>query len=172
MMGGGMRGHGRGMQAMKKPDKAVIKRLLSYLKPFRLRLSVVLVCLLISAVAGVIGAMFLRTLIDGYITPMLISGSRDFAGLLQAVLTMGAVFVCGAVAGFTSNFLMVAVGQNTLKNSTFTTRYSSSMMWQEGDTFGYDTFVDFTLNNGEKLGYKFEVTDMNEEDVTIKFSLA
>ncbi len=45
-------------------------------------------------------------------------------------------------------------------------------MWQEGDTFGYDTFVDFTLNNGEKLGYKFEVTDMNDTDVTIKFSLA
>lgn len=63
-------------------------------------------------------------------------------------------------------------GENTLKNTTFNTRYSSSMMWQEGDTFGYDTFVDFTLNNGEKLGYKFEVTDMNDTDVTIKFSLA
>lgn len=63
-------------------------------------------------------------------------------------------------------------GENTLKNSSFSPKYSSSMMWQKGDTFGVDTFVNFTLNNGEKLGYKFAVTAMNDEEVTIKFSLA
>ncbi|MDD3938614.1 MAG: hypothetical protein PHU55_02530 [Bacilli bacterium] len=63
-------------------------------------------------------------------------------------------------------------GENTLKNSSFSPKYSSSMMWQEGDTFGVDTFVNFTLNNGEKLGYKFAVTAMNDEEVTIEFSLA
>lgn len=62
-------------------------------------------------------------------------------------------------------------GQNTLSNSSFRINYNSSMMWQEGDTFGVDTFVGFTLNNGNKLGYKFEVTDMNDADATIKFSL-
>ncbi|MDD4154259.1 MAG: hypothetical protein PHT30_02465 [Bacilli bacterium] len=62
-------------------------------------------------------------------------------------------------------------GLNTLKNSSFA-RYNSSMMWQVGDTFGVDTFVDFTLNNDEKLGYKFEVTAMNDEEATITFSLA
>jgi ATP-binding cassette subfamily B protein len=101
---------------MPKPDKAVIRRLLSYLKPFRFRLALVLVCILISAVVGVIGALFLRTVIDGYITPMLVSGSRDFSGLLTVVLTMAVLYVAGAVAGFMSNFLMVAVGQKTLKN--------------------------------------------------------
>jgi hypothetical protein len=62
-------------------------------------------------------------------------------------------------------------GLNTLKNSSFA-RYNSSMMWQVGDTFGVDTFVDFTLNKDEKLGYKFEVTAMNDEEATITFSLA
>ncbi|MDY0101279.1 MAG: hypothetical protein WCZ47_02410 [Bacilli bacterium] len=61
-------------------------------------------------------------------------------------------------------------GQNTLKSGLG--KYSASMMWQEGDTFGYDTFVDFKLNNGDLLGYKFEVTAMSEEEVTINFSLA
>lgn len=116
MMRGPMRGGHGGTGPMQKPDKGVIKRLLSYLKPFRFRLSVVFLCILVSAVTGVIGAMFLRTLIDGYITPMLLNGSRDFGGLLSAVLTMGVVFLCGTVAGFMSNFLMVAVGQKTLKN--------------------------------------------------------
>lgn len=61
-------------------------------------------------------------------------------------------------------------GQNTLKSGI--TKYNSSMMWQLDDTFGYDTFVDFTLNSGDKLGYKFEVTAMNEEEVTLNFTLA
>lgn len=61
-------------------------------------------------------------------------------------------------------------GKNTLKNGF--SRYNSTMMWQVGDTFGYDTFTDFKLNNGELLGYKFEVTAMNDEEVTINFSLA
>ncbi|MDY0345872.1 MAG: hypothetical protein WC215_01090 [Bacilli bacterium] len=63
-------------------------------------------------------------------------------------------------------------GQNTLKNTSFAARYSSSMMWQEGDTFGVDTFIDFKLNNGEYLGYKFEVKSMNDTEVKIEFSLA
>ena len=62
-------------------------------------------------------------------------------------------------------------GQNTLKSSQFA-RYSSSMMWQVGDTFGVDTFVDFKLNNDELLGYKFEVTAMNDQEATIRFTLA
>ena len=88
MMRGPMRGGHGAAGPMKKPDTKVIKRLLGYLKPFRLRLAVVFLCILVSAVTGVIGAMFLRTLIDGYIAPMLLSGSRDFSGLLSAVLTM------------------------------------------------------------------------------------
>ena len=101
---------------MQKPDKGVIKRLLSYLKPFRLRLTLVIVCILISALAGVMSALFLQNLIDNYITPLMLTASPDFGGLLGVVLNMAVIYSCGVVATFLYNYLMVAVAQKTLKN--------------------------------------------------------
>lgn len=116
MMRGPMRGP-RGMGGpMQKPDKGVIKRLLSYLKPFRLRLMLVVFCILISALAGVMSALFLQNLIDNYITPLMLAASPDFGGLLSVVLNMAVIYSCGVVATFLYNYLMVAVAQKTLKN--------------------------------------------------------
>ena len=115
MMRGPMR-PGMGGKNLPKPDKSVIKRLLSYLKPFKLRLSFVLVCILISAITSVLSATFLRTLIDEYITPMLTQANPVFDGLLRAILSMGVLFAFGVVATFLSGFLMVTVAQKTLKS--------------------------------------------------------
>ncbi|HNW86986.1 MAG TPA: ABC transporter ATP-binding protein [Candidatus Limiplasma sp.] len=110
-----MRG-GVGMHGAPKMDKGVVKRLFGYLKPFKARLSVVVVCVVVSAVSGVLGALFLQTLIDGYIAPLLLSANPVFDGLLQAVLRMAVIYAVGVLATFFSNFLMVAVAQKTLKN--------------------------------------------------------
>ncbi len=115
MMRGPMRGHGMGRPA-EKPDKRVIKRLLSYLKPFRARLIVVMVCILISALTGVMNAKFLQTLIDDYITPLLGVANPVFDGLLRVVFTMAGIYLFGVGATFLFNFLMVTVAQKTLKN--------------------------------------------------------
>jgi len=115
MMRGPMRG-GVGMHGAPKMDKGVVKRLFGYLKPFKARLSVVVVCVVVSAVSGVLGALFLQTLIDGYIAPLLLSANPVFDGLLQAVLRMAVIYAVGVLATFFSNFLMVAVAQKTLKN--------------------------------------------------------
>ena len=110
-----MRG-GAGSRGMQKPDKAVIGRLLSYLKPFRARLTVVFVSIVISAISTVVGAMFLQTLIDRFITPLLLEPNPDFSGLLAAVLRTAAIYAVGVGATFLSSYLMVAVAQKTLKN--------------------------------------------------------
>ena len=64
-------------------------RLLSYMKKYWLQLVLVLVCILVSAIAGVAGSTFLQTLIDDYISPMLLDGSRDFSGLARALTRAG-----------------------------------------------------------------------------------
>lgn len=56
-------------------------RLLSYMKKYWLQLVLVLVCILVSAIAGVAGSTFLQTLIDDYISPMLLDGQP---GLLRS----------------------------------------------------------------------------------------
>ncbi len=117
MMGGMMRGgHGAKMGQPAKLSKGTIKRLLAYLAPFKWRLALVLLCVLISAVTSALGGLFLQRLIDDYITPLLLVDNPVFDGLLRAVLTMGVIYLAGALAGFLTNFLMVSVGQNTLKN--------------------------------------------------------
>ena len=53
-----------------------IKRILSYMKKYKFRFIFVLICILLSAVANVAGSMFIGTLIDDYITPLLGSTNK------------------------------------------------------------------------------------------------
>ena len=64
----------------RKVSKVTIKRLLSYLAPYKLQLTLVVVCILLSAVASVVSSLFLRTLIDDYIAPLLLQAVPDFSG--------------------------------------------------------------------------------------------
>ncbi len=91
------------------------RRLLAYMKAYWLQLVLVLLCILVSAVAGVAGSMFLETLIDDYITPMLLNGSRDFSGLAMALVRMGALYLAGILGTLLYNRLMVVVAQGILK---------------------------------------------------------
>lgn len=115
-MSGHMRGPGRGVPIGRaKMDKVTMNRLLSYLKEYKLRFTFVLICILISAVAGVAGSLFLQVVIDDYITPLLKIASPDFAGLFQAVLTMAAIYLIGILATLFYNRTMVSISQGILK---------------------------------------------------------
>lgn len=113
-----MRGHG-GAGAVPKGQKfkpGTVKRLMSYLKEYKVRLTVVVICILISAGAGVASSLFLQTLIDDYIGPLLISASPDFGGLLQAILGICVVFFAGILASLFYSRTMAVIAQSTLKN--------------------------------------------------------
>ncbi len=100
-----------------KNQGKVIKRLLSYMDaPNRVRMAIVLACILVSAVAGVAGSMFLETLIDDYITPLLAVENPVFTGLLRAIGTMGLIYLLGALSTFAYNWLMVNISQGILKD--------------------------------------------------------
>ena len=100
-----------------KNQGKVIKRLLSYMDaPNRVRMAIVLACILVSAVAGVAGSMFLETLIDDYITPLLAVENPVFTGLLRAIGTMGVIYLLGALSTFAYNWLMVNISQGILKD--------------------------------------------------------
>lgn len=93
-----------------------IKRLLSYVtEQYKLRLSVVILCIFLSALAGVIGSLFLRTLIDDYIAPLSQMEHPVFTGLLHAILIMGAIYLAGVIAGWLYNILMVVIAQGVQK---------------------------------------------------------
>ena len=65
-----------------KPDAATIKRTFAYMLDYKWHFLVVIVCIIISALVSVVSSLFLRTLIDDYITPLLLEEVPDFSGLL------------------------------------------------------------------------------------------
>ena len=67
----------------------MLRRVVSYmLKYYKWPFLLVIVCILIAAIATVIGATFPQTLVDDYITPMINSGSTDFSALGKAVIRL------------------------------------------------------------------------------------
>lgn len=92
------------------------KRLLSYIiLKQKLLFSVVVICILISSCTVVASSLFLETLIDDYITPLLLLDNPVFDGLMNTLIFMAFIYLIGVTATFLYNRLMVKVSQNTLK---------------------------------------------------------
>ena len=116
-MGNGHRGGPRAQRVPgQKLDKGTLLKLIRLVfRPNIGRFMLVLVCIIVSSVATVASSLFMRSLIDDHITPMVASGSADFSGLLRLVLRMGAVFLAGIGSTYLYNILMVVISQRTLK---------------------------------------------------------
>lgn len=114
-----VRGPGRGSlkdgRGSRNPGKT-LKRLLAYIwEDHKFSCLVVLVCIVISSLAGVMGNLFLKNLIDDYITPFLQETNPSFAPLLRALLVMACIYYAGTVSTFIYARLMINVTQGTLK---------------------------------------------------------
>ena len=96
-------------------DWKTLKRLLSYMRQYRSTMILVTVCILLSAVASAASSMFLRTLIDDYIVPLVGQSQPVFTGLIRALLTIGGVYLVGILATWIYNRAMVTIAQGTLK---------------------------------------------------------
>ena len=116
-----VRGPGaRGMRGprpkIKNPGK-LFKRLMSYVfKDYGIHMVLVVVCIILSVVASVQGTMFTKTLIDGYITPLMGQANPDYGPLAKAIGNVIIFYAIGVVAAFVQARLMIYVGQGTLRN--------------------------------------------------------
>ena len=94
----------------------LLRRLLAYiLKNYAPHCVLVLIGIFISVLANVQGTMFMQTLIDDYILPLLGSDNPDFSGLLHAIIRVGGFYAVGIVSTFVYNRILVNVSQGTLK---------------------------------------------------------
>ncbi len=107
--------HGMGSGSIKDVNKGTVKRLLSYVGKYRIRLIFVVVSIIISAFTGAIASLFLKTLIDDYITPMLLQAVPDFSGLFRVILMMGGIYIIGVLASLFYTRTMVSISQGVLK---------------------------------------------------------
>ncbi len=94
----------------------VLNRVVRYmLHYYKYLFSLVIVCILITAVSTVIGATFPQKLVDEYIVPMLQSGSGDFSQLKRDLFQLAGIMAVGVVSAFTYNRIMVNVSQGTMR---------------------------------------------------------
>ena len=105
----------KGPEGMAKVNKDVVKRLMSYIGHYKLRFVAVLICIVVNAVAMVSCSLYLQTLIDSYITPLLQAATPDFAPLFRSILIMGCIYAVGILACLFYNRTMVSIAQGTLK---------------------------------------------------------
>ncbi len=101
---------------IENPGK-VFKRLMQYImKNYAIHFVVVFICIIINVLASVQGTLFLQTLIDDFIMPMLGQENPDFSNLLHEIIRVACIYVIGVAAAYTYQKIMVYVTQGTLKN--------------------------------------------------------
>ena len=101
----------------RKLDGKTAKRIIGYItKNYKKQLFLVIICILVSSVSGVIGSLFLQTVIDDYITPLLNVSNPVFTGLLKAICVMAVIYIIGALAGYLYNRIMAVISQSVLKD--------------------------------------------------------
>lgn len=111
---------------MNSPDKnsgikgkqlKALLRLIAYMfKLYKFHFIAVLVFILLSSLCMVVGTMYTKQLIDGYITPNIGNPNIDFAPLVKIILSMSAAYLTGMISTYLYERLMIVAAQGTLKN--------------------------------------------------------
>ena len=110
----GPRNHGK----VKMPEGGMktIGRLVKYvLKNYRFSLAGVMLCIVVTSFTTLASTLFTRSLIDDYILPLTKQAQPDFSPLAQALMTLGAVLLVGAICSYLHSRLMINVSQGTMK---------------------------------------------------------
>ncbi|MBQ6788127.1 MAG: ABC transporter ATP-binding protein [Lachnospiraceae bacterium] len=114
--GPGRRGPMGPKPKIENPGK-LFKRLMAYVfQNYLPHVIVVVICIFLSVFASIQGTMFMQTLIDGYITPMLGQANPDFSGLANAIFRVACFYALGALAAYIQNRVMINVSQGTMRN--------------------------------------------------------
>ena len=116
------------------------KRLLKYVTTdFKLPTLLVVLCIIISAAAGVAGSMFLQILIDDYITPLIGSQGQGFDELFKALIIMGGIYYIGVVSTYIYGRTMAIIGQGVqkeIRNSMFRKMQDLPIKYFDQNSFG------------------------------------
>lgn len=128
-------------QSFAKPKnaKGTFRRILTYFKPYRAQLVLVLIGLLASVAANIAGTYMLRPIINEYIIPWIGNENPDFTGLIGQLAVMAAVYTIGILGTFMYNRLMINVSTGTLTRlrlEMFTKMQTLPISYFDGRTHG------------------------------------
>lgn len=94
-----------------------LKRLIGIImKKYKFHMIFVFLFILLSVFANVQGTLFIQTLIDDYINPLIGQPNPDFAPLLMAISKVAVFYLLGAAATYAYSKIMVYVSQGTMRD--------------------------------------------------------
>ena len=140
-----------------KQSAKTFKRLMGLiLKRYKVHMIFVFLCIIISVLASVQGTLFIQTLFDDYISPMLeqVAHGRqaDFTPLLLAIARVAVFYLIGAAATYTQSRIMITVTQGTmrdLRNDIF--RHMESLPIKYFDTHAHGDIMSVYTNDVDTL---------------------
>lgn len=101
---------------VENPGK-LMGRVMAYVgKKYKFHLIVVVIGIFVSVLANVQGTMFMKTMIDDYIVPLVQADTPDFGPFGMAILRVAAFYLIGVVFAYLYNRLMIYVTQGTLRD--------------------------------------------------------
>ena len=143
----------RGFTDGRKLDFKVLIRLMKYvLVRYRFQYAFVLVGIVVTSLTSVTASVFMKTLIDDYITPLLVSEVPDFAPLAQALTTMACIYLVGVIANYLYHKVLVVISQGTLldlRNELFT--HMETLPIQYFDTHAHGDVMSIYTNDVDTL---------------------
>ena len=107
----------RGMKPQVKNPGKLFKRFLGFVfRKYPVRCIIVVICIVVNVLATIQGTLFLRTLIDDFIMPMLGKENPDFSPLLHEIIRVSCFYLIGAAASFLQGRTLVVVTQGSLRD--------------------------------------------------------
>ncbi len=118
MMGPGGRRHQFGAPKMAKGElKKIVKRLIDEIfAKHKISIFIVLMLILVNTGASIYGTLFLKDLINNYITPLINTSNPDLSGLGFAVLKLALIYTCGVLATLAQSIIMRFISNGALLN--------------------------------------------------------
>lgn len=100
---------------IKNPGKLFMRLLKYIMQKYTPHCIIVFVCIIVSVLANVQGTMFIQSLIDDYIEPLMKSGNPEFGPLAQRLCQIAGMYAVGVIATYVYSRIMVTVTQGTLQ---------------------------------------------------------
>lgn len=110
------RGSRGAKQQVENPGKIFIRLMRYILHQYKFHCIAVLLLIFLGVIANVQGTMFMKNLIDDYITPFLLTDQPDFSPLARAIARVACFYAVGICATYAYNRIMVNVTQGVLRN--------------------------------------------------------
>lgn len=100
----------------KKLDIKMLMRIIKYItKYYKLRIILVITCLILSTISSVAGNLYLQVLIDDYIVPLVESDNPIYTSLIKAIITMIGIYGVGVITTLVYSLVMARISEGTLK---------------------------------------------------------